>query len=183
MKNKKIFIPLVIVLLAVVAYFMFIQWNKEILIIEEKPGVPNLEDDGIVKPVIEVSEERKIPVEVELPLSMHELAVQEIIHAMSHQKVKADGKWGFLPLTQERVQRLIEVVETNESKYDNASIYLDILNRWAENDFSNADKEHNIIWEMQSGTIGRAYGVLSYEEELEFIQKHFNVEIKKVEPE
>ena len=179
MKNKKVLIPLVIALVAVAAYFMFIQWNKESVIIKEKPGVPNLEDDEGVVPVIEIEDERKIPVEVELPFSMHELAVQDVIHAMSHQKVRADDKWGFLPLTQVRVQRLTEVVEMNESNYENASIYLDILSRWAENDFSRADKDHNAIWKLQNGTVGEAYGVLTYEEEKEFIKKYFKIEVKK----
>ena len=56
-----------------------------------------------------------------------------------YQKIKADKKWGFLPLTQDRVKRLIEIIEMNKSNYDDANIYLDILKRWEKKDFSRVD--------------------------------------------
>lgn len=93
---------------------------------------------------------------------------------MSHQKIEADEKWGFLPLTTERVTRLIDVIETNKNEYTNSSLYLRILNRWLENDFSQIDRDHNEIWSLQGGTIGKATGILSYEEELEYIEKYYD---------
>ena len=92
-------------------------------------------------------------IEEEFPSSMPEYAVQDAIHGMSHQKVHAEDKWGFLPMTQERVDRLIEVVEENRSKYGEAKLYLEILNRWSNNNFSRADKDHNAIWKLQLGTL------------------------------
>jgi hypothetical protein len=92
---------------------------------------------------------------------------------MSHQKIEADEKWSFLPLTAERVTRLIDVIETNKNEYTNSNLYLRILNRWSENDFSQIDRDHNEIWALQGGTIGRATGILSYEEELEYIAKYY----------
>jgi hypothetical protein len=47
---------------------------------------------------------------------------------------------------------------------------LDILNRWAEGDFSRADKDHNAIWNVQGGTIGEATGVMSPEEEQQYLE-------------
>ncbi|MDX1771457.1 MAG: DUF6241 domain-containing protein, partial [Planococcaceae bacterium] len=46
---------------------------------------------------------------------------------------------------------------------------------WEEDDFSRVDEDHNIIWSLQNGTVGRATGILTYEEELRFISKYFNV--------
>lgn len=101
--------------------------------------------------------------------------VQNAIHQMSHQKVQADKKWGMIPLTKERVVRLIDVVEGNKEHFKHESAYLEILNRWLEDDFSRVDEDHNIIWTLQNGTVGRATGSLTYEEELRFISKYFNV--------
>ena len=39
---------------------------------------------------------------------MTEEQVQDAIHQMSHQKVRAEKKWGFIPLTRERVDRSIK---------------------------------------------------------------------------
>ena len=124
--------------------------------------------------VIEIKETNAEPVKDEFPSDMTEYAVQNAIHGMSHQKVKAEDKWGFIPLTAERVNRLKAVVEANE--YEERGLYLDILNRWANNDFSRVDHDHNAIWELQNGTIGRATGILSDEEEKEFIEEHFDIE-------
>ncbi|MBO0601455.1 hypothetical protein I2483_07260 [Sporosarcina sp. E16_3] len=174
MKFKKtILITTGIVALGLSAYLVFNQWNKGSVTIEEKPGVPKA---GVVIPVIEIDEKRTIPVEEEFLLSMEEYGVQDAIHGMSHQKVRADDKWGFIPLTQDRVQRLIEVVEANDNNYISAPVYLDILNRWANNDFSRADKDHNAIWDLQEGNVGKASGLLSIEEERTFIKKHFKIE-------
>ncbi|AMQ05897.1 DUF6241 domain-containing protein [Sporosarcina psychrophila] len=172
MKYKKtILITSGIVALSLSAYLVFNQWNKGSVTIEEKPSGPKA---GVVIPVIEIDEKRTIPVEEEFPTSMEEYGIQEALHGMSHQKVAAEDKWGFLPMTQDRVQRLIEVVEAN--KYISVPVYLDILNRWANNDFSRADKDHNAIWDLQEGNVGKASGLLSIEEERAFIKKYFKIE-------
>jgi Family of unknown function (DUF6241) len=107
------------------------------------------------------------------PENMEESNVQDAIHLMSHQKVEADEKWGSLQISDARIQRLIEVIEMNKNQYDHAYVYLDILNRWMEDDFSKADQDHNAIWRLQGGTIGEATGVLSQEEEEKYIKKNF----------
>ncbi|WML47219.1 DUF6241 domain-containing protein [Neobacillus sp. PS3-34] len=111
----------------------------------------------------------------EFPYNMSEASVQQAIHNMSHQKVLAKEKWGALPLTPKRVKRLIEVVKANEKEYAHSDLYLGILEDWAENNFSNAVYDHNTIWRLQDGTTGEAYGIASPEEEMKFIQEHFDV--------
>jgi hypothetical protein len=48
---------------------------------------------------------------------MSEYAVQDAIHALSHQKVEAEEKWSHMRITPERIGRLIEVVEVNKDEY------------------------------------------------------------------
>ena len=59
------------------------------------------------------------------------------MHGMSHQKVVAEEKWLHYEMTNERIQFLIGVVESD--RYEDSDLYLDILNRWAEGDFSKAE--------------------------------------------
>ncbi|WP_051405106.1 DUF6241 domain-containing protein [Bacillus cihuensis] len=124
--------------------------------------------------IIEIKETAAEPVEQEFPMDMSDMAVQNAIHGMSHQKVKASDKWGFIPLSAERVTRLKAVVEANE--YKEKGLYLDILNRWSKNDFSRVDSDHNVVWHMQDGTVGEAIGIYSAEEEKAFIEEHFDIE-------
>ncbi len=105
------------------------------------------------------------------PDDMSEYRIQNAIHHMSHQKIKSDKKWGAIQITDQRIDRLIEVIERND--YQNEFLYLDILNNWKQGDFSEADREHNQIWRLQGGTVGEAKGLLTAKEEKEFIKKHF----------
>lgn len=124
---------------------------------------------------IEVIEKDKPDINKEFPLGIKEATIQDAIHAMSHQKVKAKDKWGFLPLTQDRVKRLLEVVKDGEDTYKHEDTYLTILESWNNQEFSSVDKHHNVIWNLQSGTIGRATGILSAAEEKAYIEKHYDI--------
>nr|WP_238482656.1 DUF6241 domain-containing protein [Lederbergia galactosidilytica] len=88
---------------------------------------------------------------------------------MSHQKIIADEKWGFYEITPERIDWLLHGLKQTDFK--SASLYKDILERWKEGDFSKVDKDHNAIWQLQGGTIGKATGILSPEEEETFLQE------------
>lgn len=166
-------IVLLVGIIILIAIIIFSFYKKEVPIIKKDGEVieKTTEDGGTI---IEVKEANKKPVEDEFPLTLKDYHIADAIHAMSHQKVKAEEKWSFLPLTAERVARLIDVVEHNKSDYPYSDIYLRILTRWSKNDFSQVDKDHNQVWKLQGGTIGRATGVLSYEEELTFIEKYYD---------
>lgn len=164
---------LVLGMFILIAIVMFSVYKKEVPIIKKDGEVieKTTEDGGTI---IEVKETLKKPVEEEFPLTILDYQIAEAIHAMSHQKVKAEEKWSFLPLTAERVARLMDVIETNKSDYPNSDVYMEILIRWSKNDFSKIDKDHNKVWNLQGGNIGRATGILSHDEELKFIEKYYD---------
>lgn len=93
---------------------------------------------------------------------------QEYIHGMSHQKVKAEQKWGFYQINAERINWLLAGLNNTSLQY--SDVYQSILEKWASGDFSTADKDHNKIWQIQGGTIGEATGLLSPEEEKAYIE-------------
>ncbi|WJY28049.1 DUF6241 domain-containing protein [Sporosarcina trichiuri] len=168
---EKTLIILGVVLIGAAAYFLINEPGKDRVTIK-KTNRPT-ENSGKA-PILTIEEDRDVPVEEEFPASMDQLEVENAIHDMSHQKVRAEDKWGFLPMTQDRVERLTEVVEKNKKKYGkNADVYLDILQRWSNDDFSAVDQDHNTIWDMQGGTVGKATGILTIEQEQEFIRKHY----------
>ncbi|MEF2093070.1 DUF6241 domain-containing protein [Bacillus sp. CFBP9009] len=121
----------------------------------------------------EIQETGAAPVEEEYSMKMSEEEIQNAIHVMSHQKVEAEDKWGFVPITSERIEQLIAVIEKNE--YREQYLYLGILNGWKNNDFSNVDEDHNDIWKLQGGNIGKARGILTPEEEKAYIEKHYDI--------
>ena len=102
--------------------------------------------------------------------TLTEEEILNFMHGMSHQKVIAEEKWIYYEMTNERIQFLLHVVKNGN--YENSDDYLDILNRWAKEDFSDADKDHNRIWNLQGGTVGKATGVMSPKEEQEYLDKY-----------
>ncbi|GGN61023.1 DUF6241 domain-containing protein [Oceanobacillus indicireducens] len=99
---------------------------------------------------------------------------QDYIHKMSHQKIKADEKKGFYLITEERIDWLLEGLEV--ATVINKDVYHDILTRWKKGDFSQVDKDHNTIWEMQGGKVGKATGILMPEEEQRYIESQTFIE-------
>ncbi|MDX5475766.1 MAG: DUF6241 domain-containing protein [Bacillaceae bacterium] len=102
--------------------------------------------------------------------ALYEANIQNYIHWMSHQKVVADKKWIHYHLTEERVNWLLEKV--NEGDFVHKSLYIDILERWKEGDFSRADKDHNSIWTIQRGDVGEATAVFTNEQEEAYLRKY-----------
>jgi len=146
-------IVLSISVLVTLGFIGFGIYGKDVPIVKKEGTITEktTEDGG---QIIEVNEVMKQPIEEEFPMTMSDYQIANAIHAMSHQKIEANEKWSFLPLTAERVSRLIYVIETNKSEYINWRMYSRILTRWSDNDFTQIDKEHNEIWELQGGNLG-----------------------------
>jgi hypothetical protein len=92
---------------------------------------------------------------------------QDYIHKMSHQKVVASDKWGFYRITDKRIEWLLSGLEDTDLVQED--LYLRILTRWKEQDFSLADQDHNAVWQLQGGTVGKATGVLTPKQEQQYL--------------
>lgn len=90
---------------------------------------------------------------------------------MTHQKVETDRKWGYLEITDERIEEMLEIAK--ESSYEYSSdFYIDTLRNWENGIFDNAVEVHNTIWNANNGTVGRVHGLMDEREEYEYIQWH-----------
>lgn len=109
--------------------------------------------------------------EVEEKVITTESEFMEVFHHMTHQKVEASPKWGAVQITEQRIDQMLAVLETNELEHE--EFYHKTLSAWKKGDFSNAIHTHNEIWNMQNGTIGKATDLLSKAEEEKYIETHF----------
>lgn len=100
-----------------------------------------------------------------------EYEVISVMHKMTHQKVASDDKWGAVPMTSANIDKVINVVETNDFEYEDN--ILNILDKWKRGDFDAIVQDHNYFWGLQNGTIGKAYGIMSEKEEAKFIENNF----------
>jgi hypothetical protein len=94
---------------------------------------------------------------------------------MTHQKVRAEKKWGFIQMTEVNLIAVKEVLEENPIYNENINM-LDMVNTWLNNEFSNIVADHNSLWGEKEGTIGKAYGRLSQAEEEALVKEQFGVQ-------
>lgn len=99
----------------------------------------------------------------------------EILHKMTHQKVRAQKKWGFIQMTEVNLIAVKEVLEENPILNENINM-LEMVNTWLNNEFSNIVADHNSLWGEKEGTVGKAYGRLSQAEEEALVKEQFGVQ-------
>ncbi|MEH6908497.1 DUF6241 domain-containing protein [Neobacillus drentensis] len=104
-------------------------------------------------------------------------AVIEVMHKMTHQKVKAKEKWGAIPMIPDTINQVYDIVE--KSKFEQKDDLLAILAKWKKGNYSEVNEDHNYFWTYQGGTIGKSYGIMSKSEEETFILNNFNEDIAR----
>lgn len=160
MSRGKVFIIVALVGVAIIVGYML--YNHYTYI--------NLTDEEAEQQISEIADDYEV--------STNHVAtddyIQDQIHHMTHQKVEAAQKWHSIFMTPEAVEELSAFIDENEDRLIHYKTYREILDRWVAGDFSQVDEDHNIVWRMQDGTIGRATGILSPQEELRFIEGHFD---------
>lgn len=104
-----------------------------------------------------------------------ENVILEVLHRMTHQKVRSEEKWGFVQMTEVNLLAVREVLEENPTYNQNIDM-LAIVDNWLKNDFSDVIREHNLFWDTREGTVGKAYGVLSQAEEEALINEQFGAQ-------
>ncbi|ULT56342.1 DUF6241 domain-containing protein [Neobacillus drentensis] len=168
---QRVMIMIAVMVLGIFSYYQ----TTGSLPFQKKPVTVMVQTSKDGQSAIKIDDPASKEIEKDFPMNMTEDEVMDAIHKMSHQKVEASKKWGAIPLTPGRVNQLLKVVQKNANHYANSSVYIDILERWSKGDFSAVDKDHNRIWNLQGGTIGKAVGILSVEEEKAYIEENFKV--------
>jgi hypothetical protein len=97
--------------------------------------------------------------------------VMEVMHKMTHQKVRAERKHGAIPMVEDTINQVYNIVSNSE--FDNKVKMLEIADKWKNGWFDTIDYDHNFFWKHQEGEVGKAYGVMTSAEEKEFIKNNF----------
>lgn len=143
------FVALALILLA--WYFLSEDPSQTILDLQHRFDGRELDDE-----TFEAWERGEEEIELE-PREVKE--IWRSVHHMSHHVSLAHKQWGLEPLTLERINYLIVEVHEAEITGEQRDELLDILHRWRRGDFSQADRDHNMVWRRLGGTVGWSYGV------------------------
>lgn len=125
--------------------------------------------------VEEIMEKIDSEPDIEAEAEMSQGQIISTMHKMTHQKIIADDKWGAIPMTKENINNLVKVLESGD--YD--SRLLSMAKRWQDGNFNSVADDHNTLWSMQNGTIGKAMRKATEEEERRFIAEHFDVKVSE----
>jgi hypothetical protein len=174
-KKKYLFIAYIIVFLVVVSSlttYSFLTTSPEPTKANKENSVEKASEKVEGDLSVDTGGNSGNPFNEEVAIPLTEIALQQYIHAMSHQKVKAEEKWSFYKMTDDRIQFLLNQLEVED--YEHEELYHTILLGWQEDDFSSVDDDHNEIWSLQGGTVGKATGILTKGEENQYLQKQKN---------
>ncbi|QHJ70621.1 DUF6241 domain-containing protein [Planococcus halotolerans] len=142
------------------------------------------DDGGEISKVAEEIEEREVSAETtdtaqakksvdKADADMDEERVQIYLHQMTHQKIVADKKRGAVEMSEENITNMLKIVKENYDHYEHSDFYEQTLMAWQDGDFSKAVSVHNTIWNWHNGTVGRATGLMTAEQEAEYVADHF----------
>lgn len=141
-------------------------------------------DGGEISKVAEEIDQREVSAETtdtaqtkksvdKADADMEEERVQIYLHQMTHQKIIADKKRGAVEMSEENIGNMLKIVKENYDYYEHSEFYEKTLMAWQDGDFSNSVSVHNTIWNWHNGTVGRATGLMSAEQEAEYVEDHF----------
>ncbi|MGG0409402.1 DUF6241 domain-containing protein [Peribacillus simplex] len=100
-----------------------------------------------------------------------ETEVMDVMHKMTHQKVRSQDKWGAILMSPKIIEEVYKIVDSSD--FQHRDRLLGIASRWRNLDFSTIVQDHNFFWEDKEGTVGKAHGTLSAAEEIEYIEVNF----------
>lgn len=108
------------------------------------------------------------------------MEVEMDMHEMTHQFVEADQKWGATPMCNDTINQLYNYVSSSDdSKFETEKpVLIYILKKWKKGDFSGIVDDHNTLWSMLDGNVGRATGIANKEEQDEYVVLHFGHKLK-----
>ncbi|TLS36839.1 DUF6241 domain-containing protein [Pseudalkalibacillus caeni] len=176
MKTKNLFLIFItiIVIACGVMYWAILEASESVNGIGKSAHSQQKADETSTSNEPKISESDSISIDEEGVPS--EDRFQSLLHWMTHQKVKASEKWGKMQITEERIDQMLQVLNTvkgTTNEYEHQEFYEDALNQWSGGDFSNAVTVHNTIWKWNGGTIGKATGPMTKTEEEAYIAVHF----------
>jgi len=85
------------------------------------------------------------------------LEVVNMMHEMVNTLIIAEDSmvWGKKEVDKESVSELLNMIETVEDFYEKG-IVTEIASDWERGDFDNVVQDHNILWGILDGTVGKA---------------------------
>lgn len=168
MIKRSVYLVSAIILMAVIAFGALKFWDKD------KLSGSSISAETSSEEALETSVKKMEGLEFaqSVPEDASEATVMAMMHKMTHQKVIASEKWGIIQMDQESISKAKQLLQASD--FNSKEELLEIINRWEKGKFDQVDDDHNFIWELQGGSIGRATGILTEQQEQQFIENNFS---------
>jgi hypothetical protein len=79
------------------------------------------------------------------------------IHEMANTLILAEDNkiWGTVAVNKDTVVELLNMINTSKA-FDEKDTFIAIAKKWKNSDFTNIVADHNLVWKILEGTIGKA---------------------------
>lgn len=166
--KKKIFIISVILIVVVLIIGIAIKFNepnKNNASINSKQTNDKINKDSESKNNKQNTNDEKITLRTkeEVLKDMHEMANSYIV-------ADKNQIWGTQEITPKKCDQLIKQVEKLEFTNDEKKELLQILNNWRRYDFRGMINDHNYVWSLLGGNLGKAIDL--NDKAIEVMKKH-----------
>lgn len=115
----------------------------------DKPQIAEANATSVLtKSVTDTVESEKAATRIEIVTTMHEMANTLIL--------AEDNKiWGRVTVTKETVSELLNILN-NSKPFEEKDTFIATVKKWQNGDFANIVNDHNMVWKILKGTVGKA---------------------------
>lgn len=120
-----------------------------------KDNAEKIEDNPTTEQKVIIDQEFETKEAIAAEELDNKVTIYTMMHEMANTKIVAeDGMiWGLQPMTKDRI---IAVRTALKKKDPNNKRLFEILDRWENKDFSQGVEDHNYLWKLLDGNVGKA---------------------------
>ncbi|SHK03065.1 hypothetical protein SAMN05444401_0419 [Clostridium amylolyticum] len=120
-----------------------------------KNNVEKIEDNPTTEQKVIIDQEFETKETIAVEELVDKVSIYTMMHEMANTKIVAeDGMiWGLQPMTKDRIIAVRTALKKNDPSHKRL---FEILDRWENKDFTQGVEDHNYLWKLLDGNVGKA---------------------------
>lgn len=140
-----------LIIIAFIGGITFFTWR----LFFYKNNVEKIEDNPTTEQKVIIDQEFETKETIAAEELEDKVSIYTMMHEMANTKIVAeDGMiWGLQPMTKDRIIAVRTALKKNDPSHKRL---FEILDRWENKDFSQGVEDHNYLWKLLDGNVGKA---------------------------
>lgn len=140
-----------LIIIAFIGGITFFTWR----LFFYKNNVEKIEDNPTTEQKVIIDQEFETKETIAAEELEDKVSIYTMMHEMANTKIVAeDGMiWGLQPMTKDRIIAVRTALKKNDPSHKRL---FEILDRWENKDFTQGVEDHNYLWKLLDGNVGKA---------------------------